>query len=790
MLGSTRPLRMPRHPRLTVWLAAVVVGWLVGALAGWWRVPIVAWLPLPAMCAIVAWSCWRTSAVEGLTIPARRLWRCLAVSVAALAAGVVSHMTDALFGPGAPTQRLGAVTMTCYLVVVLVAFWGLLRLPGGGIGGWLMFALDSGAVMVTAVVFAWHFSFRDNAQWKAVSGSMWWPLLVVLVMGCVAVVAFAKVASVGTAHIDRGAMRMFALATAVSATTGGLAPLFADFPYITTAQLSVPVACVLVGVAAERQRRAGGTAAGPRRATRRRWSLVPYTAVAATDTLLLVSGHGSDGRFLAAGAVALTAVVVLRQIVAFAHNNRLLTEVDRARGDLLHQTEHDDLTGLGNRRLLHERITDALDGPDADRVHLVLIDLDDFKTVNDRLGHHVGDELLVAVGRRLDRSAGPDTTVVRLGGDEFAVLLPPGSHERADAAVERLGGELQRPVHAGDYELLVRASLGISDAAGVTEARELLRRADVAMYAAKDRGKQRVARYDATLDSTATEQSVLGAQLRRALDLGELHLVYQPIVALPDGAITGAEVLVRWAHPERGPVPPDVFIPVAERNGLIVPLGEWILREACRQFVAWRCRPGGERLRKVSVNVSARQLREPDFPSAVAAVLAETGLDPAHLTLEITETAVFDGGAALASVRALHRLGVSIALDDFGTGHSSLGLLQTCPVDILKVDKSFIDGIVAGTQQTVVASALIHIAEGMHLQAIAEGVETAAQAARLHDLGYRYAQGYHFARPMPPAALADLLATAATAAATDTGPVAAATVTGGPAAGATVGAAA
>jgi EAL domain-containing protein (putative c-di-GMP-specific phosphodiesterase class I) len=205
-------------------------------------------------------------------------------------------------------------------------------------------------------------------------------------------------------------------------------------------------------------------------------------------------------------------------------------------------------------------------------------------------------------------------------------------------------------------------------------------------------------------------------------------------------------------------VPPDVFIPVAERSGLIVPLGEWILREACRQAAALRCLAGGEQLRKVSVNVSARQLREPDFPSAVAAILAETGLDPGRLTLEITETAVFDGGAALASVRALHRLGVSIALDDFGTGHSSLGLLQTCPVDILKVDKSFIDGIVAGTQQTVVASALIHIAEGMRLQAIAEGVETQAQAARLHDLGYRYAQGYHFARPMPPAALADLRA--------------------------------
>jgi EAL domain-containing protein (putative c-di-GMP-specific phosphodiesterase class I) len=324
--------------------------------------------------------------------------------------------------------------------------------------------------------------------------------------------------------------------------------------------------------------------------------------------------------------------------------------------------------------------------------------------------------------------------------------------------VRRLADALHRPVHAGQYELLVHASLGISDAAAAGDARELLRRADVAMYAAKERGKQRIARYEPAMDSTAAEHSMLGAELRRALADGELHLNYQPIVALPTGAVVGAEALVRWDHPERGPVPPAVFVPVAERSGLIVPLGEWILREACRQAVAWPDLPGGEQLRKVSVNVSARQLREPDFPAAVAAILAETGLNPSNLTLEITETAVFDGGTALDSVRALHRLGVSLALDDFGTGHSSLGLLQTCPVDILKVDKSFIDEIAGGTRQAVVAAALIHIAEGMRLQAIAEGVETAAQAAHLHALGYRYAQGFHFARPLAAADLAALLA--------------------------------
>ena len=780
MVGSERLFHLPGRLDVSTGLALVVAGWLVGAVAGWWQAAIVGWLPLPVMCAIATRSCWQTSTGDGLSVPARRLWRCIAVALALLTAGSVSHMADALLGPGAPSQRLGPVTISVYAVVVLVALWGLLRLPGRGVGGWLMFVLDGGAVMVTAIVFAWHFSFRYNAQWMSVTGSVW-PLFAVIVLAFVAVVAFVKAASVAADHIDRDAMRLFALAIVASTVTGATAPALAGLPHITTAALSIPAACVLVGRAAAAQRRASagpqpphGSPAGP---ARRKWSVLPYTAVAATDTLLLVSGHGPDGRFLAAGAVALTAVVVLRQVVAFAHNNRLLTEVDSARDRLLHQTTHDDLTGLGNRRLLHERITAALAGAGTDPVHLVLIDLDDFKTVNDRLGHHIGDELLVAVGRRLHRAAGGDTTVVRLGGDEFAVLLPAGPPERADTVVRRLADALHRPVHAGQYELLVHASLGISDAAAAGDARELLRRADVAMYAAKERGKQRIARYEPAMDSTAAEHSVLGAELRRAMEVGELHLNYQPIVALPTGAVVGAEVLVRWNHPERGPVPPSVFVPVAERNGLIVPLGEWILREACRQAAAWRDLPGGEQLRKMSVNVSARQLREPDFPAAVAAILVETGLNPSSLTLEITETAVFDGGTALDSVRALHRMGVSVALDDFGTGHSSLGLLQTCPVDILKVDKSFIDEIAGGTRQAVVAAALIHIAEGMHLQAIAEGVETAAQAAHLYELGYRYAQGYHFARPMAAADLAALLAAGSGAgAALEAGSVAGAAV--------------
>jgi EAL domain-containing protein (putative c-di-GMP-specific phosphodiesterase class I) len=275
----------------------------------------------------------------------------------------------------------------------------------------------------------------------------------------------------------------------------------------------------------------------------------------------------------------------------------------------------------------------------------------------------------------------------------------------------------------------------------------LLRRADVAMYAAKERGKGRYAIYDAELDQTHAADAQLGADLRRALDDGEFTLVYQPIVRLPDGAWSGLETLVRWP----GRAGPDVFVPIAERTGLIVPLGDWILRTALRQFADWTEAYGAGAPQEIAVNVSARQLREPGYADTVRAALEECGVRPDHLVVEVTETAVFDGGPAVDALLDLVRLGVRVALDDFGTGHSSLGLLRTVPVDILKVDKSFVDGIGGSSEEAVIATAMIQITQGLHLHAVAEGVETAEQAETLHRLGYRFAQGYHFARPLPPA---------------------------------------
>ncbi len=744
--------------------AALTLAWLIGNFCGWWAWPVIGWLGPIVIAFLCAHACWRLAFVATIPRAARQFWRVLAVATTLLTIGAASNMRDALAGPDAPSQRLGPVTLALFISAVLVAQWGLLALPAnvGQRVGWLQLMLDSGTVMVMAAVFAWHFSFRHQEQWLNVIGSVWVGLASI-VLGFAAIVTAVKLAAAGISSVDRGVLRLLAFSLAGSTVAGTLSPFFGAYPYICDAHLSVPTGAVLVLYAARRQERIAGRPVPPARPKRPRgrFSLVPYAAVAAVDVLLLAAGSGEDGPIIMSAAVAVTTIVVARQIVAFLDNDRLVKALDVsvrdlsvARDQLASQASHDDLTGLGNRRLLHKRVDEALAGLPPPSVHLALIDLDDFKTVNDRLGHVVGDALLRAVANRLDEVTGGETTLARLGGDEFAVLFAPMAADAADAAVARITEALQTPLRVVGDELIMHASIGLADAdptvsIAPVDARELLRRADVAMYSAKDRGKDRYARYEPAMDRIAAEDAALSAQLRHAIDRCELHLVYQPIVELPDGVIVGAEALVRWRHPERGNVAPNVFIPAAERSGLIIPLGEWILREACRQAAAWQ-QHGVTALAKVSVNVSARQLREPEFVARVATVLAETGLPASRLTVEVTETAVFDDGAALDSVRALHALGLAIALDDFGTGHSSLGLLRTCPVDILKVDKSFVDSVGTDSDQTVIATSLIQIADGLRLQAVAEGVETAEQARELLRLGYRYAQGYHFARPMLP----------------------------------------
>jgi diguanylate cyclase (GGDEF)-like protein len=479
---------------------------------------------------------------------------------------------------------------------------------------------------------------------------------------------------------------------------------------------------------------------GDTRVGRSRLVLLAVSSLLA-PALLFVPGIGAntvDRMSIAFGAVLLFVLVVLRM-------SSFVTQVQR-QSDLLEDLAMaDDLTGLANRRRLEQGLTEGLTaGP----IQVALLDLDDFKEVNDALGHAVGDRLLIAVAERLRRAAGPDALVARMGGDEFAVLLTGTTAAAADADAARLAGSLREPVRAAGHDLLIGVSIGLADGTGTDDPIEVLRRADVAMYAAKKTGGTS-RRHTPDLDDNADAQARLGAELRTALDAGQFRLFYQPIVELPHGRLRAVEALVRWDHPERGIISPDRFIPAAEHNGLIIELGEWILRTACAQAVEWLADWGTLAPDRISVNVSARQLAQPGFAAVVARALEDTGLPVGRLTVEVTETAVFGGGQAVQTLNELHELGVRIALDDFGTGHSSLGLLQTVPVDVLKVDKSFVDNITMAGRHAVIATALIRVSEGLGLVAVAEGVETAEQAAELHRLGYRLAQGYHFGKPVP-----------------------------------------
>jgi diguanylate cyclase (GGDEF)-like protein len=436
-------------------------------------------------------------------------------------------------------------------------------------------------------------------------------------------------------------------------------------------------------------------------------------------------------------SLLLLLLVLLRMSGFVRHLRRQAAQLE----DLATQ---DELTGLANRRRFEQRLTEAVAGGSP---QVFMLDLNGFKAINDRLGHAVGDRLLVAVAKRLLAATRDDDLVARMGADEFAVLVPEATATEGDTIVARLSAALREPVDAGGHQLLVGAGVGIADGTGTREPSEVLRRAEVAMYAAKASGGHD-RRYGVELDDQAGEEARIGAELRAGLDGDQFRLVYQPIVELPHGRLKYVESLVRWQHPVRGFVSPAEFVPAAEQNGLIVELGEWILRTACTQFMSWRSAHGTTAPERISVNVSARQLAEPGFAQVVAEVLETSGMDPDHLIVEVTETAVFGGGVAVQAVIDIHALGVRIALDDFGTGHSSLGLLQTVPVDVLKVDKSFVDNLTMAGRHAVIATALIQVSNGLGLTAVAEGVETAEQAAELYRLGYQFAQGYHFGRPV------------------------------------------
>jgi diguanylate cyclase (GGDEF)-like protein/PAS domain S-box-containing protein len=438
-----------------------------------------------------------------------------------------------------------------------------------------------------------------------------------------------------------------------------------------------------------------------------------------------------------------------------------------AERQLAHQASHDGLTGLPNRALFADRLGGALaaidDGRPAPAV--LFVDLDDFKVINDSLGHGAGDRLLRAVAERLRHVMRPQDLLARFGGDEFMVLLEDAhddSHARRVA--ERLAGAVRAPFALDGQQRFVTASVGIVVARPGDEPEALLRDADAAMYRAKELGKARCEVFDAGMRARAVERLELETGLRRAAERDELRLEFQPVVLLNDGSVVGAEALLRWEHPTAGLLPPGRFIPVAEQSGAIVEIGAWVIREAARWAARWQGdRAAGEPPLVVSVNVSPRQLGTPLLHEAVAAALAETGIPAETLCLEITENAIMaDPEAGIEALKALKTLGVRLAIDDFGVGHSSLAQLKhLLPVDALKIDKSFVDGLGDSAEDEAIVTAVVELARALGLMAVAEGVEHPEQAALLRALDCEVAQGFHFARPVPPERVSELLRLAA-----------------------------
>ncbi len=428
--------------------------------------------------------------------------------------------------------------------------------------------------------------------------------------------------------------------------------------------------------------------------------------------------------------------------------------------NLRHQALHDALTGLANRTMFAELVDGTVRGTGESGSGVLFIDLDDFKTVNDSLGHAVGDELLIGVAERLARSLPEHAIPARLGGDEFAVLVEDSTDDVGPVGLAlRLLNDLRRPFRINGREIMVTASIGI---AAVNErapsAEVVLRNADMAMYLAKERGKDRVELFEEQMHASAFERLELKADLARGIEAGQLRLVYQPIVSLQTGRITGVEALVRWDHPERGRLSPDAFIALAEDTGLIVPLGQWVLEEACQQLRAWQLSLPTSATVSMSVNLSVRQLERERVVNEVSAVIDRFGLDPSTVTLEITESMVMDD-TELTSRRlaALRAIGVQLAVDDFGTGYSSLRYMEQFPVDVLKIDRTFIDGL-GGGQATPVVQSIVELAQRLGVHIVAEGIERREQLEVLQSLGCDLGQGYFFSGPVEADALADLLA--------------------------------
>jgi diguanylate cyclase (GGDEF)-like protein len=461
--------------------------------------------------------------------------------------------------------------------------------------------------------------------------------------------------------------------------------------------------------------------------------------------------------------LAITLIVSVLDMRMESRTSKLavsLAEAAEANVELTYQALHDNLTKLPNRVLLEDRLHHAIHGADRDhrRFALMFLDLDGFKAVNDAYGHAVGDRLLVEAGKRIVPNTRTQDTIARVGGDEFVCLAEVREPADAAALAEKLLALLREPFEIAGHELRLSGSIGIAMFPGDgADQHQLLTNADAAMYHAKSSGRDSYRFFEASMNADVHEQLETAQDLRRALDHGELVVFYQPKFKAPCGPPTGAEALVRWNHPTRGLVPPNDFIPIAEKTGLIIPLGDWVLDEACRQMSAWH--EAGHRQWTIAVNLSPVQFGHPQLIQVVKAALERHSLDPRCLTLEITEsTAMRDADASAIILQQLHAMGVRIAIDDFGTGYSSLLYLKKLPATELKIDRGFITSLENDADDRAIVSAIVALGQILDLQIVAEGVETESQQTFLTQLGCDTLQGFLLGRPVPASEFLEALA--------------------------------
>ncbi|MCY1144432.1 bifunctional diguanylate cyclase/phosphodiesterase [Actinoplanes sp. Pm04-4] len=743
---------------VTAVAALAVAGWLVvrdqqDVVLGYIGGPV-------AMIAAV-WSLQRLGAMVKLPRVVRAFWRQLGHGAVILLLSTATSL--ALANNNAGMSIYVAVPMLTGMFWVMSAF---LRLPMGDRTplGWARVLLDGATVAVAGALIFWYvvLSFAPpgtDLATRATAG-------VVGVAGLLCLAVIGKAAARPDGPIDPLALRLLAVAPIVAVALAVLLIAGNDFFRLLLSVLGSPLVALSFAAAAYRQRvTLQRPAAAPAVARRRRsaYELLPIVAIVATAALLtIVSAQQMDGRERAVivGAVLITALVVTRQLLGVSDHRRMLAGLREQQAELERLAMTDPLTGLANRTRFTAALNERLSAHQPATV--LLIDIDDFKTVNDTMGPAVGDQLLYQVAQRLQRTRADIDLPARLGGDEFAVLLDIEEEASAESAADRLIHALAEPFKVGEHLLLAHASVGVAIAGSGDTADEVLRNADIAMYAAKEGGKAAWTRFEPRMRQEVVNHARLGSELHNAIIRHELYLLYQPVFDIVTGRLHGAEALVRWKHPTRGFVSPGDFIPVAERSGLIVPLGSWVLREACEQLARWQKEHGEGAIKAINVNVAVRQLRESGFVDEVAAVLSDTGLLPRNLVLEVTESSVADGRQVRETLHALHEMGVRLALDDFGTGSSSLSLLRAFPVDVLKLDKSFVDGIADGEDRgrLAVAAAVAQLAEYLQLGAVAEGIETEAQLERLREMGYRLGQGFFMSKPLPADEAGALMSTA------------------------------